>query len=144
MPFSRTTTLARFTRRTAVALAAAPLLLGSAWAQQATWPDKMIKLIVPFPAGGSTDTVARALALSMGEQLGKPFVVENRPGASALIGTRYVKGQPADGYTLLAGSAVKVCALTGPRPRRSSRERRRQGPGSARSRRPRASHPPRR
>ena len=55
-PISRTAPLARFTRRAALALAAAPLLIGSAMAQQAAWPDKMVKLVVPFPAGGPTDT----------------------------------------------------------------------------------------
>jgi len=68
------------------------------------FPDKPVNIIVPFPAGGSTDTVARALALSMGEQLGKPFVVENRPGATGTIGAGAVKRAAADGYTLLVAS----------------------------------------
>lgn len=69
-----------------------------------SFPDKPVNIIVPFPAGGSTDTVARALALSMGEQLGKPFVVENRPGATGTIGAGAVKRAVADGYTLLVAS----------------------------------------
>lgn len=69
-----------------------------------SFPDKPVNIIVPFPAGGSTDTVARALALSMGEQLGKPFVVENRPGATGTIGAGAVKRAAADGYTLLVAS----------------------------------------
>ena len=68
------------------------------------FPDRPVNIIVPFPAGGSTDTVARALALSMGEQLGKPFVVENRPGATGTIGAGAVKRAAADGYTLLVAS----------------------------------------
>ena len=68
------------------------------------FPDKPVNIIVPFPAGGSTDTVARAMALSMAEQLGKPFVVENRPGATGTIGAGAVKRAPADGYTLLVAS----------------------------------------
>ena len=68
------------------------------------FPEKPINVIVPFPAGGSTDMVARAVALSMGEQLGKPFVVENRPGATGTIGAGAVKRAPADGYTLLVAS----------------------------------------
>ncbi len=68
------------------------------------FPDKPVNVIVPFPAGGSTDMVARAVALSMGEQLGKPFVVENRPGATGTIGAGAVKRAPADGYTLLVAS----------------------------------------
>ncbi|MDI9856357.1 tripartite tricarboxylate transporter substrate binding protein [Comamonas sp. 17RB] len=68
------------------------------------FPEKPVNVIVPFPAGGSTDMVARAVALSMGEQLGKPFVVENRPGATGTIGAGAVKRAPADGYTLLVAS----------------------------------------
>ncbi|MEF9948495.1 MAG: tripartite tricarboxylate transporter substrate binding protein [Comamonas sp.] len=77
-----------------------------AFAAQASgsFPDKPVNIIVPFPAGGSTDTVARALALSMGEQLGKSFVVENRPGATGTIGAGAVKRAAADGYTLLVAS----------------------------------------
>ncbi len=69
-----------------------------------SFPEKPVNVIVPFPAGGSTDMVARAVALSMGEQLGKPFVVENRPGATGTIGAGAVKRAPADGYTLLVAS----------------------------------------
>ena len=68
------------------------------------FPEKAVNVIVPFPAGGSTDMVARAVALSMGEQLGKPFVVENRPGATGTIGAGAVKRAPADGYPLLVAS----------------------------------------
>lgn len=70
----------------------------------ADFPEKTVTVIVPFPAGGSTDTVARAVVQSMGEQLGKPFVVENRPGATGTIGAGAVKRSPADGYTLLVAS----------------------------------------
>ena len=73
-------------------------------AQAASWPERTVTVVVPFPAGGSTDTVARAMAQSMGEQLGKPFVVENRPGATGTIGAGAVKRAPADGYTLLVAS----------------------------------------
>lgn len=68
------------------------------------FPEKPVNIIVPFPAGGSTDTVARAVAQSMGEQLGTSFVVENRPGATGTIGAGAVKRAPADGYTLLVAS----------------------------------------
>ncbi len=68
------------------------------------FPEKPVNIIVPFPAGGSTDTVARTMALSMGEQLGKPFVVENRAGATGTIGAGLVKRAPADGYTLMVAS----------------------------------------
>lgn len=69
-----------------------------------SFPEKTVNVIVPFPAGGSTDTVARTMAQSMGDQLGKTFVVENRPGATGTIGAGAVKRAPADGYTLLVAS----------------------------------------
>jgi tripartite-type tricarboxylate transporter receptor subunit TctC len=61
-------------------------------------------MIVPFPPGGSTDTIARAITPKLNEQLGQPFIVENRPGATGAIGAAAVKRAPADGYTLLVAS----------------------------------------
>ena len=76
-----------------------------AFASHATaWPDRAVNIIVPFPAGGSTDMVARAMAQNMGDQLGKPFVVENRPGATGTVGAGALKRAPADGYTLMVAS----------------------------------------
>ena len=69
-----------------------------------SFPEKAVTVIVPFPPGGSTDTVARAVAQSMGDQLGKPFVVENRPGATGTIGATAVKRAAPDGYTLMVAS----------------------------------------
>ncbi|WP_422847129.1 Bug family tripartite tricarboxylate transporter substrate binding protein [Acidovorax sp. M14] len=69
-----------------------------------TWPDKPVTIVVPFPAGGSTDMVARAMALHMGDKLGQNFVVDNRPGATGTLGAGMVKRAPADGYTLLVSS----------------------------------------
>lgn len=66
------------------------------------YPAKVIRIINPLAAGGNVDIVARGIAEQLGKSLGQQVLVENRPGASALIGTRYVKGQAADGYTLLA------------------------------------------
>lgn len=68
------------------------------------WPEKAVTVIVPFPPGGATDTVARTLAQKMAEKLGQPFVVENRPGATGTIGATAVKRAPADGYTLMVAS----------------------------------------
>jgi tripartite-type tricarboxylate transporter receptor subunit TctC len=65
------------------------------------YPTKPIKLVVPFPAGGATDILGRAVAQKMGEQLGQPMVVENRPGAGGTIGSDQVAKSAADGYTLL-------------------------------------------
>lgn len=70
----------------------------------AAWPEKPVTVIVPFPAGGSTDTIARAMAQHMGEKLGQPFVVDNRPGATGTIGATAVKRAAPDGYTLLVAS----------------------------------------
>ncbi|MFZ4286528.1 Bug family tripartite tricarboxylate transporter substrate binding protein [Variovorax sp. HJSM1_2] len=71
---------------------------------QTSWPEKAVTIIVPFPAGGSTDMVARALATEMQNKFGQSFVVDNRPGATGTIGAGMVKRAPADGYTLLVSS----------------------------------------
>lgn len=73
-------------------------------AQTAKFPDKPIKVVVGFSAGGGTDVVARILALKMSETIGQTVVVENRPGASGLIAAEAVAKLPPDGYTILMGS----------------------------------------
>lgn len=73
-------------------------------AQTTNWPEKPVTIVVPFPAGGSTDTVARAMALYMQTKLGQPFVVDNKPGATGTIGAGFVKRAAPDGYTLLVSS----------------------------------------
>ncbi len=93
--------VSRIARRTALGLLAAPLLLGSAWAQTAAWPDKPIKLVVPFPAGGPTDTASRIVGQKLGERLKQSVVVENRAGASGSIAAAQVKKSAPDGYTLM-------------------------------------------
>jgi tripartite-type tricarboxylate transporter receptor subunit TctC len=70
----------------------------------AAYPEKPITVIVPFPPGGSTDTVARALTPKLNEKLGQPFVVENKPGATAAIGAASVKRAQPDGYTIMVAS----------------------------------------
>lgn len=67
----------------------------------AVYPDRPVRLIVPFPAGSGTDTVARTLAEGMSLDLGQPIVVDNRPGAQGIIGVNALTSSPADGYTLL-------------------------------------------
>ena len=79
------------------------VLCGSAAAQ--SFPSKPIRLIVPFPPGGGTDITARLLSKALGEGPGWSLVVENRPGATGRIGTEIAAKAPADGYTLLAGTA---------------------------------------
>ena len=66
-----------------------------------SWPTRPVKIVVPFAVGGPADNYARFLAQRLVDQLGQPFVVENRPGAGAVIGTDVVAKAPADGYTLL-------------------------------------------
>jgi tripartite-type tricarboxylate transporter receptor subunit TctC len=70
------------------------------------FPDRPLKLIVPFPPGGATDVLGRILAKRMGEILGQPFVVENHGGAGGTIGTEFAARQPADGYTVLLVNAI--------------------------------------
>ena len=71
-----------------------------------TYPAKPIRVVVPFPAGGGTDIQARAIFKELGEQLKQPIVIENRPGASGLIGADAVVNAPADGYSLLFTTAT--------------------------------------
>jgi len=70
------------------------------------YPDKPIKLVVPYPPGGSTDPVARLLAQDIGSRIGQPVVVENRPGAAGSIGTEAVARAAPDGYTILLHTSV--------------------------------------
>ena len=67
----------------------------------AGYPDRLIKLVVPFPAGGLVDGVARVLQGALEQELGQPVIIENRPGASGVIGSDAVAKAPPDGYTLL-------------------------------------------
>lgn len=78
--------------------------LACAFAAHAAYPEKPVTVIVPFAPGGSTDTVARMMTVKMGEKLGQPFIVENKPGATGAIGATQVKKSAADGYTVLCAS----------------------------------------
>lgn len=86
--------------RLRVWLAGAGLLIATTFAA-AAYPDKAIKLMVPFPAGGTVDAVARAIGTELAKQAGVAVVVDNVPGAGGAIATRKLVGAPADGYTLL-------------------------------------------
>ena len=92
--------------------AIAPLVLaaiaGSAFAQ--AWPNKPVRVVIPFPPGGTLDTVGRLLAQKLGEQTGQTFVVENRPGGNGTIGADNVAKAPADGYTLLFNASTFTTA----------------------------------
>ena len=76
----------------------------------ATYPNRAIKIVVPFAAGGSTDALARMLAQKLTVAWGQPVIVENKPGAGATLGADYVAKAPADGYTLLMGAAHHTIA----------------------------------
>jgi len=96
----------------ACALAAATIAaaMSSAWAQ--AWPARPVNLIVPFPAGGTTDVLARALGQELSKSLGQPVVVENRPGAGATLGADHVAKAKPDGYTLLMGAVHHTIATS--------------------------------
>ena len=89
-----------------------PLALGvSACAAQAQgWPNKPVRVIIPFPPGGTLDTVGRTLAQKLSEQTGQSFVVENKPGGNGTIGADAVAKAPADGYTLLFNASTFTTA----------------------------------
>src|SRR5687767_2688073 len=80
----------------AVAVAMAPTV-----ANAQSWPVRPVTMIVPFPAGGATDLLARALGQELGEKLGQQFVIDNRTGATGNIGAAAAAKAPPDGYTIL-------------------------------------------
>jgi tripartite-type tricarboxylate transporter receptor subunit TctC len=82
----------------AFALAASSFVLA-----QESWPAKPVTIVIPFPAGGGADIIARVLSARLAERLGKPVVIENKPGAGGLMGTQQVANAPADGYTYVMG-----------------------------------------
>lgn len=87
---------------------ALPALLGHAALAQPAWPDRPIRLIVPFPPGGGTDTVARELATRIGAATGWTIVADNRPGAGGTIGLDVVAKAPPDGYTIGLGQTSNL------------------------------------
>jgi tripartite-type tricarboxylate transporter receptor subunit TctC len=97
-------------RRHLLRAAVAASLLGAAVSfpalAQGGYPSKPITMVVPFPPGGTLDTVARALAQKMGEQMGQTVIVDNRPGGAGTIGAVAVQKAPADGYTLLFSAST--------------------------------------
>lgn len=88
--------------RWAAALLSAAFLSGAALAQ---YPNKTIKMIVPYPPGGPTDVQARVIAQKLGDQLGQSVVIENRGGAGGMLGSKVVAQSAPDGYTLLMGAS---------------------------------------
>ncbi|MDB6002667.1 MAG: transporter substrate-binding protein [Rhizobacter sp.] len=92
-------------RAIAAAIAPAAALLLAVPASADTYPDKPIKLVVPFAPGGGTDIIARQIAARLGPVLGQTVVIDNHPGAATIAGTEFAAHSPADGYTLLQGTA---------------------------------------
>jgi tripartite-type tricarboxylate transporter receptor subunit TctC len=90
-------------------IALAAILAGTA---QAQYPNKTVRLILPFPPGGGTDTIGRIVALKLTEQLGQQVVVENRPGGGANIGVEVAAKSPPDGYTLVVPTITNAIGQT--------------------------------
>lgn len=98
-------------RRSVVAALAAIALALPLSATAQAWPAKPVKMVVPFAAGGSTDTVARILSEKLTARLGQPVIVENRAGAGGSIGSDAVAKSPPDGYTFLVGTSSTMAIL---------------------------------
>lgn len=95
-------TFARARHTLLIALAAIPMVATA----QTPWPSRPITLIVPFAAGGGTDSIARDIAKNMSDRLGQPVIIENRGGAGGAIGATAAAKAPADGYTLLFATST--------------------------------------
>ena len=98
--------------KTTLSAAALALLATAALAQGPNWPTRSISLIVPFPAGGTTDVLARAVGQELSKSLGQPVVVESKPGAGATLGADFVTKAKPDGYTLLMGAVHHTIATS--------------------------------
>lgn len=95
-----------FLRAAIAALALAAASTGFA----ETWPSRPVRIVIPFPPGGTLDTVGRLLAQKLGEQTGQTFIVENRPGGNGIIGADVVSKAAPDGYTLMFNASTFVTA----------------------------------
>lgn len=104
---------ARHSRRawlTLLAVACAAGLLPATRAHAQSYPSKPIRIVVPYPAGGATDALARVLAEKMAPRLGQPVIVDNKPGASGILGTDTVAKAPPDGHTLVLSLSSSLLA----------------------------------
>jgi tripartite-type tricarboxylate transporter receptor subunit TctC len=91
-------------------LAALALAAASTAGFAQTWPSRPVRMVIPFPPGGTLDTIGRLLAQKLGEQTGQTFIVENRAGGNGIIGADLVSKAPADGYTLLFNASTFTTA----------------------------------
>ena len=96
----------------ALLAAAALATLSSGGAMAQAWPARPISLIVPFPAGGTTDVLARAVGVELSKSLGQPVLIESKPGAGATLGADFVAKAKPDGYTLLMGAVHHTIATS--------------------------------
>lgn len=101
------------TRRFLKSLFALSLVAPVLWANAQTYPARPLTIVVPFPAGGALDTVARVIAEQMRADLGQPVVVDNRAGAGGTIGSALVARAAPDGYTILLGSVATHAIAAG-------------------------------
>ena len=101
----RATLAATFTATLTATVTTALLTLSSTALAQ-PYPNKPVRMIIPFPPGGTLDTVGRMLAQKLSEQMGQTFIVDNRPGGNGVIGSDAVAKAPADGYTLLFNAST--------------------------------------
>ena len=103
-------------RRTLLALGASAVCARGTSAQpapsDARWPERPIRLIVPFGAGSSSDTIARIVGQKLGDRLGQPFVIETKPGAATILGTETVARALPDGYTLELANTTSHAATS--------------------------------
>ena len=92
-------------------LTALVLACGFSLANAQSYPNRPVRIIVPFPPGNTTDIMSRLIAPKMSERLGQQVIVENRPGASGMLGLDYVAKSPPDGYTIAAGQGGNMVVL---------------------------------
>lgn len=97
-----------FVLKTIIAAAMPVLACAPVQAQAQTWPDKTVRLIVPYPAGGGVDPVARLLGKKLTERWSVPVIVENKPGASGMIGASHVARSEPDGSTIMVSATAEV------------------------------------
>ncbi|HEY9281589.1 MAG TPA: tripartite tricarboxylate transporter substrate binding protein [Eoetvoesiella sp.] len=98
----------RITKTLAYSLMGAGMMLSATASASTPYPEKAVRVVLPFAAGGPTDAIGRVVATQMGKELGKPLVIETKPGASGTVGAGDVARAKPDGYTLLMNASVQV------------------------------------